>query len=282
MPYYQQNNFDPNANLIIKNLESFLNESHIIQKFKEFGDILSCKLVRDLNGESKCYAYLQFKGKSSALQAIDSLNNTYWDEMYDPDFHYKKYREKIYLLKDNQLNSFVNDSVFDDKKYFNDFNQSSSSNSHSNKATHGKKIYVGLFKKKDEYSRMKQEKEGKPSNLYVKNFGQSFGDRDFFILFKSFGSIKSAKVRRQKFGIIEKPLGCGFVDYECPEQFEDNNCLYTPNTNNNYQTIYLNDYNDENRYRSVSTSSESSFDSILVDWSEMWNRKIYSEYKLFY
>ena len=35
MPFNQPNNFDPNANLIIKNLESFLNESHIIQKFKE-------------------------------------------------------------------------------------------------------------------------------------------------------------------------------------------------------------------------------------------------------
>jgi len=81
----------------------------------------------------------------------------------------------------------------------------------------GKKIYVGIFKKKEEYSKLKSEKEGKLSNLYVKNFGPSFGDRELFQLFKAYGSIKSAKVRRQKIGNIEKPLGCGFVDFELPE-----------------------------------------------------------------
>ncbi len=38
---------------------------------------------------------------------------------------------------------------------------------------------------------------------------------------------------------------------------------------------------EENRNRSVSTSSETSFDSILFDWSERWNRKLCSEYRLF-
>lgn len=90
MPFNQPNNFDPNANLIIKNLESYLNELHIIQKFKEYGDILSCKLVRGSKGESKCYAYLQYKHKSSAMAAIDNLNNTYWDPSQDPDINYKK------------------------------------------------------------------------------------------------------------------------------------------------------------------------------------------------
>jgi RNA recognition motif-containing protein len=39
-----------------------------------------------------------------------------------------------------------------------------------------------------------------------------------FNLFKAYGSIKSAKVRRQKCGLVEKPLGCGFVDFESPEE----------------------------------------------------------------
>ena len=41
------------------------------------------------------------------------------------------------------------------------------------------------------------------------------------------------------------------------------------------------DTDDEGRNRSISTSSDSSFDSILMDWTERWNRQIYSEYKLF-
>ena len=59
LPFNQLNNFDPNANLIIKNLESYLGEADVIKKFEEYGAILSCKLVRDERGESKCYAYLQ-------------------------------------------------------------------------------------------------------------------------------------------------------------------------------------------------------------------------------
>lgn len=56
--------------------------------------------------------------------------------------------------------------------------------------------------------------------MYVKNFGPEFGDRDLFKLFKAFGSIKSAKVRRSKIGYFEKPLGCGFVDFENPDEAE--------------------------------------------------------------
>jgi RNA recognition motif-containing protein len=265
--------------------------------------------------------------------------------------------------------------VIDESKLFAEFS--------SNKIQHGKKIYVGLFKKKDEYFKIKQDKEGKASNLYVKNFGNNFGDRDLFNLFKSFGSIKSAKVRRQKCGLIEKPLGCGFVDFENPEEaemariglngktlqsgriisvtyadcksrrmrkkLEENAELnanqtvtgLNSNTNMNFmnQTILNNvcnnksinfcnkenespsnspdilsplspnveqlmfnvnnntnssccsssssssyenyDYN-ENRFRSDSTSSETSFDLILTDWSERWNRQLLSEYRLFY
>ena len=55
LPFSQSNNFDPNANLIIKNLEFYLNESDIIEKFKAYGEILSCKLVRDSRGVFKYY-----------------------------------------------------------------------------------------------------------------------------------------------------------------------------------------------------------------------------------
>ncbi len=365
LPFSQSNNFDPNANLIIKNLESFLYESDIIEKFKTFGEILSCKLVRDargtnnklmiclcvlikyffllLKGESKCYAYLQFKYRTSAVVAIDNLNNTYWDEKYDPDYLYQKYKENLMYMKQRQhLNQLMID--------FNSENDIIADINNTKSMHHGKKIYVGIFKKKDEYYKTKKEKEGKPSNLYVKNFGSNFGDRDLFNLFKSFGSIKSAKVRRQKLGLIEKPLGCGFVDFEEPEEaekarlalngyilkdsgriisvtyadcksrrmrkkLEENNT----DTNNssrqspvsNYENnqfsdieskvsetetplnssfdlthsdefdLSINGSDKEDRNRSVSMSSETSFDLILFNWSERWNREVYSEYKLF-
>lgn len=317
MPFNQTNNFEPNANLIIKNLESFLNEFDIIEKFSLYGEILSCKLVRgskgifiriamriqtffpndELNqiniyfkGESKCYAYLQYKEKSSALDCIDNLNNTYWDEKYDPDFHYQRYKEKMQLFKKKQhINHFIDFTDRNDP--FNEINK---------KSVHGKKIYVGIFKKKDEYFRIKKEKEGKPSNLYVKNFGPNFGDRDLFNLFKTFGSIKSAKVRRQKFGLVEKPLGCGFVDFEEPEEAEKArihlNGYVLKNSGRVISVTYadcksrrmrkrleeekLNDISDfspksnectqlsdyESKISDSETVSNSSFDSIPTDW----------------
>jgi polyadenylate-binding protein len=209
MPFNQPNNFEPDANLIIKNLELYLNESDIIKKFKRFGQILSCKLVRDERGESKCYAYLQFQDKASACEAIDALNNTYWDERCDPDYKYRKFQEKLLNLRRNQLVGKLSESDFEENELYTDY---------VNKM--GKKIYVGVFKKRNEYSKIKSDKEGKLSNLYVKNFGINFGDRDLFNLFKAFGSIKSAKVRRLKVGLVEKPLGCGFVDFENPEEAE--------------------------------------------------------------
>lgn len=142
MPFNQPNNFDPEANLIIKNLEIHLNESHIIQKFKHYGDILSCKLVRDDRGESKCYAYLQFKSKQSAFEAIDNLNNTYWDERCDPDFKYKKLQEKYNTMKRNQVIGKLNESDQQENELYVDFNSKM-----------GKKIYVGVFKKRKNISK---------------------------------------------------------------------------------------------------------------------------------
>ncbi|CAF1050748.1 unnamed protein product [Brachionus calyciflorus] len=206
MPFNQPNNFDPEANLIIKNLENHLNEIEIIEKFKQYGKILSCKLVRDDKGDSKCYAYLQYETRQSALDAIDSLNNTYWDVRCDPDYKYKKNLELANMVRKGKLY----EADLQEYELLSDFNKNM-----------GKKIYVGIFKKKDEYSKIKSDKDGRPSNLYVKNFGVEFGDRDLYNLFKKYGSIKSAKVRRTNNGFFDKPLGCGFVDFEKPEEAEN-------------------------------------------------------------
>lgn len=197
MPYNQPDVFDPNANLIIKNLEAYVDEPAIIKKFEVFGEILSCKVVRDSDGNSKCFAYLQFKIAEDANEAIDVLNNTYWDESTDPDKQYKIYKENMAALN--------NENTLDLNAFIAQFPK-------------GKKIFVGLFKKRDEYTKAKTSKEGKLSNLYVKNLGPDFGDRDLYNLFKQYGIIKSAKIRRMKEN--NKPLGCGFVDFEEPEDAE--------------------------------------------------------------
>jgi len=134
------------------------------------------------------------------------MNNAYWDERCDPDFKFKQLQSLPLILRGTNGMGKLNEVNLQENELA----------AHLTKFV-GKKIYVGIFKKKEEYIKLKSEKEGKLSNLYVKNFGPLFGDRELFQLFKSFGSIKSAKVRRQKIGNIEKPLGCGFDDFELPE-----------------------------------------------------------------
>ena len=208
MPYNMPTCFDPNANLIIKNLENWIDESHIIAKFTQYGDILSCKLVRDSQtGESKCYAFLQYKLKQSADKAIDELNNTYWERKFDPDYQYQLFKQR---MQQHGLESYQDIDKF----------QAAQLMAAEQAPLRGKKIYVGVFKPKSEYSKIKQEKEGKPSNLYVTNLGPNVGDRALFDLFKQYGSIKSAKIRRERGSLVDKPLGCGFVDFELPEDAE--------------------------------------------------------------
>ena len=197
MPFSQPNKFNPKANLIVKNLELYVTESDLISRFQACGKILSCKVARHKNGESRCYAFVQFENESDAARAIDQFNNSYWNPDCDPDVRYRRWLE----AKENGL--IASTAAYDS------FNQ-----------MHGKKIYVGEFMTKDEYSKVKQDKDGKQSNLYVSNFGPRFGDRDLYELFKRFGRIKSAKVRRDKRENIEVPLGCGFVDFEFPDDAE--------------------------------------------------------------
>lgn len=180
---------DPNANLLIRNLEVYVNEQLLKKRFEEFGEIISCKVARDEStGKSLCYAYLQFKTVASASLAIDRLNNTYWEEEYDPDLTYKK------------------------NKKFNLFNKPNTNEGE----VKGKKMSITVFKRRDQYMELKAMKEGRESNLYVKNLGPDFGDSDLKDLFKSFGNIKSAKIRRDK--ETGMPLGCGFVDFEDPDE----------------------------------------------------------------
>ena len=182
------NEFDPNANLLIRNLEAYVNEQNLKDKFNEFGEIMSCKISRDKEtGRSLCFGYLQFKTVESANKAIDKLNNTYWEEEFDPDWAYKT------------------------RKFYNKFNI-------CNDEIKGKKMSITVFKKRGDYVHIKASKEGRESNLYVKNLGPDFGDADLKNLFKNFGNIKSAKIRRDK--ISGCPLGCGFVDFEDPDDAE--------------------------------------------------------------
>jgi len=73
--YNPEKNYPPNCNIFVKNLPKSLNSKDLQEIFKMFGQIASCKVASNENGELKGYGYVQYKNAASAQKAIDHCKN---------------------------------------------------------------------------------------------------------------------------------------------------------------------------------------------------------------
>lgn len=67
-------NYDKEANIIVRNLPKDLTQDQLRQMFAEFGNIISCKIEVNLQGQSKGYGYIQFEKIEEAQKAIEKMN----------------------------------------------------------------------------------------------------------------------------------------------------------------------------------------------------------------
>lgn len=64
------------TNLFIKNLGLDISEEHLREKFSEFGKIVSLVIMKDENGGSKGFGYVNFEDPDDARRAREALNGS--------------------------------------------------------------------------------------------------------------------------------------------------------------------------------------------------------------
>ncbi|CAA0819608.1 Polyadenylate-binding protein 2 [Striga hermonthica] len=121
------------GNIFIKNLDKSIDNKALHDTFSSFGNILSCKIATDPNGQSKGYGFVQFETEEAAQNAIDKLNGMLINDkqVYVGHFLRKQERETE-IIKTKFNNVFVKnlaESATDDdlKKIFGEYGTITSS-----------------------------------------------------------------------------------------------------------------------------------------------------------
>ncbi len=66
-------------NIYIGNLDYKVNESELVQKFEEFGEVSSVNLITDkFSDRSKGFAFVNMDNQAEAEKAINELNGKLW------------------------------------------------------------------------------------------------------------------------------------------------------------------------------------------------------------
>ncbi|KAL8492015.1 hypothetical protein ACS0TY_023570 [Phlomoides rotata] len=93
------------ANIFIKNLDKTIDNKALHDTFSSFGNILSCKIATDMNGQSKGYGFVQFDSEEAAQSAIDKLNGMLINDKQVYVGHFLRKQERDTSLSNPKFNN---------------------------------------------------------------------------------------------------------------------------------------------------------------------------------
>jgi polyadenylate-binding protein len=230
--------YNTKNNLFIKGIPKKTTPREVYEYFLQFGDISSCKINEDENGNHKGYGYITYYKGEDAQKAIDETKDK---KIFDTNnieiTHFQKKNERIINSNDNQkiyiknlpdkysVNELTklcseygkveNCNIYSDNlcKDFGIVQFSSESEAKeaieklNGKEINGNKLMTMFFQTKSEHkqyllnSTKRINEQNANCNLYIKNIPLTAKEEDLSKIFSKYGNVISVRIEKSK---IEK------------------------------------------------------------------------------
>jgi polyadenylate-binding protein len=240
------------GNIFIKNLDKSIDHKSLCDTFSAFGNILSCKVALDREGQSRGFGFVHFENPEAADAAIAQVNGMLLADRKVFVGHFQPNRKtpngpakftnvfvkdlpldvgddelKALFAPHGEITSCVVQRKGDVSLGFGFVNYSNPDDARKAVETmngadvKGKKLFVSRAQKKAErQEQLKRQFEERKqrlaeSNVFVKNLDESVDDAKLREQFQAYGEIVSVKVMRDEKGVSK---GFGFVCFSNAEE----------------------------------------------------------------
>lgn len=166
------------GNIFIKNLDKSIDNKVMYDTFSAFGNILSCKVAVDEEGESKGYGFVHFESEESANNAIAKVNGMLLNgkKVYVGKFINKKERELINGQKTNQFTNIYIKNLTDEmdtdeklEKFFSKYGKVVSAKVMMDETGKSKGFAFVNFEEPEEAEKACEELNGKEITITINN-----------------------------------------------------------------------------------------------------------------